>query len=72
MGGGEYPIVLHPEADQRVDIEEPSISQFPAGQSPINQPIVLTFEEVMQTVLTRVQLSDSCIDRAGQKTIFAK
>ena len=41
----EDPLVLHPQADQRVDVEEPAIVQLLDGGLPEGQPVILPFEE---------------------------
>ena len=48
MGGGEHGGVLHPDRDERGDVEEPPPVQLGRGVAPIGEPVVLGAEQVRQ------------------------
>ena len=48
VGGVEHRGVLHPDRDQRADVEEPPPVQLGRGRPPVRQPVVLGGQQVRQ------------------------
>ena len=40
--------ILNSQSGERIDVEEPPIVDFAAGQTPVREPIMLTFEQVVE------------------------
>ena len=58
-------LILHPEADQGVDVEEPAVIQLLDGRLPVRQAIVLPFEQRIDLGRRGVDLGHGVVDRSG-------
>src|ERR1700677_107698 len=59
----KHPLVFHPQAGERVDIEEAAVAEFPRSGAPIGQAIVLAFKQSVQGLLIAVKAGDDRVDR---------
>ncbi len=60
---GENSRVLHPQANQRIDVEESPIRQLLAGRAPVGEAVVLPTEQLVQFVGILIQAIDLVVDR---------
>ena len=69
MGVLEDLVVLHPQRDERVDIEEPPVSEIAIRAAPPCQSVVLHVEQRVQCVRVGVHIGDDLIDGRGHEGI---
>src|SRR4029450_581310 len=60
---GEDPLVLGPEPDERIDVEEAPIPEFSPRGAPEGQPVVLALEKGVERVRVGVYLGHGRIER---------
>ncbi len=68
----EHALVLDPETDERVDIEEAAVAKIARGHSPIGDAIVLLLEKFVQSIRIGVQLRDDFVNRARRHRVLVQ
>jgi hypothetical protein len=63
VGVPEHTLVLDAKADERVDIEKPSVSEFPSCRLPVSQPVVLLRQNRVEGVRVGIDSGQRCVDR---------
>ncbi len=64
--------IFNPQADERVDIEEPPVSQIAIGAAPPGEPVVLHFEQRVQRIGVAVHVGDDLIDGRRRERVFVE
>ena len=65
VGVGEHRLVLHPQPDQRLDVEEPAVGELLGRRAPVGQPVVLPAQQGVEGVGVAVERVDLGVDRLG-------
>jgi hypothetical protein len=66
----EHLLVFHPQADQRVDVEEAAVAKVTAGAAPPRQAIALRLQQIVQLLAIPVQLLDRRIERCARAVLL--
>ncbi len=61
----EDALVLDPQTDERVDVEEAAVVQFALRRPPERQPVVLALQQFVQRARIAVDLAQDGVDRLG-------
>ena len=62
-------LVLHPQSDERVDVEETPVAQVAVRAAPPGQAIVLQIQQRVQRVGICVHVGDGLVDRGRDERI---
>ena len=58
------------QGNQIVDVEESAIAKLLVGSTPVSQSVVLQVQQLIQSVMIRIQLANGIVDRQQRFRMF--